>query len=251
MRKKLITALATKFSGVEARVLGRIADNLMHSKTIESDEDVNSAVEEVTFADILKSYGDSRAAEASKTAVSNYEKKHGLKDGKPASTEDDGNEGDDDDLNEGDEETGSAQHKSNANSTRTAKVKNSPEMAAMMKMMKALGEKFDTLSSDVASIKQGKVTEGRKSRLNELIKGLTDIQKKPYNRLQLEGYSDEEFDALIDEITDEVAELGKGNKAGGNQFSAAQGGNGHEGDSGSSEEATDAEIDAVIGKMKL
>ena len=34
--------------------------------------------------DVLNSYGDFRAGDASKTAVTNYEKKHNLKDGKPA-----------------------------------------------------------------------------------------------------------------------------------------------------------------------
>ena len=43
---------------------------------------VNSIVEGISFSDVLNSYGDFRAGDASKTAVSNYEKKHNLKDGK-------------------------------------------------------------------------------------------------------------------------------------------------------------------------
>lgn len=51
------------------------------AKTITSEEEVATAVEGVTFQSISESYGDSQATEAQKTAVSNYEKKHGQKDG--------------------------------------------------------------------------------------------------------------------------------------------------------------------------
>lgn len=37
----------------------------------------------ITIQDVVKSYGDYRANEAASTSVSNYEEKHGLKDGKP------------------------------------------------------------------------------------------------------------------------------------------------------------------------
>ena len=40
----------------------------------------------ISFSDVLNSYGDFRAGDASKTAVPNYEKKHNLKDGKPIET---------------------------------------------------------------------------------------------------------------------------------------------------------------------
>ena len=44
---------------------------------------VNSIVEGISFSDVLNNYGDFRAGQAQVSAVSNYEKKHGLKDGKP------------------------------------------------------------------------------------------------------------------------------------------------------------------------
>ena len=43
----------------------------------------SSIVEGISFSDVLNSYGDFRAGDASKTAVTNYEKRHNLKDGKP------------------------------------------------------------------------------------------------------------------------------------------------------------------------
>ena len=47
---------------------------------------VNSIVEGISFSDVLNNYGDFRAGQAQVSAVSNYEKKHGLKDGKPIET---------------------------------------------------------------------------------------------------------------------------------------------------------------------
>ena len=44
---------------------------------------VNSIVEGISFSDVLNSYGDFRAGDATRTSVQNYEKKHNLKDGKP------------------------------------------------------------------------------------------------------------------------------------------------------------------------
>ena len=80
MRKEILDALKAKFTGVSDAILGRIADKL--AKTATTAEQVATAVEGVTFQQVLESYGDSRATEAQQTAVSNYEKKHGLKDGK-------------------------------------------------------------------------------------------------------------------------------------------------------------------------
>ena len=47
---------------------------------------MNSIVEGISFQDVLNSYGDFRAGDASVTAVKNYEKKHNLKDGKTIKT---------------------------------------------------------------------------------------------------------------------------------------------------------------------
>ena len=70
MKGKILEALKAKFEGVDAKILGRIADKL--AKTTTSEEDVATAVEGVSFSDVLNMYGDSRATEAANTAISNY-----------------------------------------------------------------------------------------------------------------------------------------------------------------------------------
>lgn len=79
--EQILAALKTKFQGVEDATLQRIASKKSEGVTDESK--VNSIVEGISFQDVLTSYGDYRADGAQKTAISNYEKKHNIKDGKP------------------------------------------------------------------------------------------------------------------------------------------------------------------------
>lgn len=79
--EQILAALKTKFQGVEDATLQRIASKKSDGVTDESK--VNSIVEGISFQDVLSSYGDYRADGAQKTAISNYEKKHNIKDGKP------------------------------------------------------------------------------------------------------------------------------------------------------------------------
>ena len=79
--EKILAALRTKFSGVDDATLQRIASKKAEGVTDESK--VDSIVEGVSFQDVVTNYGDFRADGAQKTAVSNYEKKHNIKDGKP------------------------------------------------------------------------------------------------------------------------------------------------------------------------
>lgn len=81
MKKKIIEALATKFEGVEANILDRVAEKL--SKTVRSEDEIQTIVDGVTFQSVLESYADSRTNEAVTSAVANYEKKYNLKNGKP------------------------------------------------------------------------------------------------------------------------------------------------------------------------
>lgn len=82
--EQILAGLQTKFSGVDAAILTRIATKKAEGVTDASQ--VNSIVEGVGFSDVLTSYGDFRAGDASFKSVQNYEKKHNLKDGKPIET---------------------------------------------------------------------------------------------------------------------------------------------------------------------
>ena len=80
MHKIALDALKTRFEGISESVLDRMAKKI--AKTATTAEEVKSTVEEVTIQQIIDAEGDRRATDAQKTAVANYERKHGLKDGK-------------------------------------------------------------------------------------------------------------------------------------------------------------------------
>ncbi len=69
MKKEILEALKAKFPGVSDNVLDRIANKL--AKTVTTAEQVKTAVEGVTIQQVIESYGDSRATEASNTAREN------------------------------------------------------------------------------------------------------------------------------------------------------------------------------------
>lgn len=79
--EQILAGLQQKFAGVDTATLTRIATKKAEGVTDETK--VNSIVEGISFQDVLTSYGDFRAGDARITAVTNYEKKHNLKDGKP------------------------------------------------------------------------------------------------------------------------------------------------------------------------
>ncbi|MCD8136716.1 MAG: hypothetical protein LUH01_12550 [Parabacteroides gordonii] len=81
MKEKILALLKTKFPGVDEATLIRIAEKKATGVTDESQ--LQTIADGVSFQDVLNSYGDFRANGAVSSAVTNYEKKHNLKDGKP------------------------------------------------------------------------------------------------------------------------------------------------------------------------
>lgn len=81
MKEKILALLKTKFIGVDDAILDRIATKKAEGITDEAQ--LPAIVEGIGFQDVLQSYGDYRAGDATQTAVRNYEKRHNLKDGKP------------------------------------------------------------------------------------------------------------------------------------------------------------------------
>lgn len=177
MKKEILEALTTKFPGVSASILGRIADKL--AKTATTAEQVKTAVEGVTIQQVIESYGDSRATEASNTArenaVKDYESRYGLKDGVKTTNTTAG----------GEQPTGSSATNQNLGGE---------EVPAWAK----------TLMADIAELKTSKTTDTRKQQLNAIISKLPENLRKPYERLPLEKYSEDEFNSMMGEITTEV-----------------------------------------------
>lgn len=80
MKEEILALLVAKFTGVSNAILSRIAEK--YAKTATTETNLDELVEGITFQTVIDSYGDARATESAQSAVSNYEKKHGLKEGK-------------------------------------------------------------------------------------------------------------------------------------------------------------------------
>lgn len=178
MKKELFDALKAKFPGVSDSILDRIATKL--AKTATTAEQVKTAVEGVTIQQVIESYGDSRATEASETArknaVQEYESRYGLKDGVKTTTTTTG----------GEQPTGGS-----ATNPTTGGTDETPAWAR-------------TLIERIERMETAKTTETRTQQLNAVIGKLPEPMRKAYERLPIDKYSAEEFNTLIADITTEV-----------------------------------------------
>lgn len=177
MKKEILEALTTKFPGVSASILDRIAAKL--AKTVTTAEQVKTAVEGVTIQQVIESYGDSRATEASNTArenaIKDYESRHGLKDGVKTTTTTGGEQ----------QKGGNATEQQNGGNDET------PAWA------KSLIERLDRMEN-------AKTTETRTQQLNAVIGKLPENLRKAYERIPVDKYNDEEFTKMLGDITTEV-----------------------------------------------
>ena len=201
MKQKILEALKTKFNGVDEKVLNRIAEKL--AKTVTTEEGVQPAVDATTFQQIIDGEADRRATEATQSAVTNYEKKHGLKDGQKV---DAGDAPKDEPIKPITEASGE----------RT--------LEAIPATINAANK---PLLDRIAAIETGKVSETRKQKLDAIIGKLPDNLRKPYGRIDLTAMKGEDFDTFLTETTQEVEAVLNDNETrgavlqlpGGNKFS--------------------------------
>lgn len=214
MEKKILDALTEKYTGVKESILRRVATKL--AKTVENEDDIATAVEGA-FSDVLEAYGDQRATDAQKTAVANYERKHGLKDGKAVG----GGKPDDEPAQNPADDT--------------------PEWAkALIEANKSLKERLDAMDGE-------KRSQSRRSVIDGILEPLTEAQRKPYKHMRLEDLSEDDFSALQETIKGEVDELVNEQNARSTVFGRpAQTGKQQNG-----QQATDKEVDAVVKTMHI
>ena len=216
MKQKILEALKTKFVGVSDKILDRIADKL--AKTVNNEEGVAPAVDGVTFAQVLESYGDSRATEATQTAISNYEKKHGLKDGEKV-------------------EGGEPKDK------KTTPKKDDDELPDWVQKIL---ESNKQLTERMNNIEKERIGKSRQKQLTAALESLPASIQKAYSHTPVDSLSDEEFESLLNEVKTEATAIGDDLKRKGAVF----GGQTRPKSGGKSErEATADETDAVLDKI--
>lgn len=227
MKEKILTALKAKFQGGNADILDRIATML--AKTVTTEDQVATAVEGVTedYINIIEAYGDSRATNTQKTAVLNYERKYGLKDGVKVEK---------------------AEPKPEPKAIQEGGGEQTPAWAqALIDSNKQLTERLNKMEGE-------RITNSRKAELSSIINRLPENLRKGYQRISIDNLSDEEWTTLKGEITIEVDGISKEQGARGAVFGRPTNGNFGKpavGSSANVQEATEAEAKAVVDKLNL
>lgn len=217
MKEQILEALRSKFPGRSAVILGRIAEKL--AKTATTPEQVTTAVEGVTpeLIEVIESYGDSRATEASTTAVTNYEAKYGLREGKPTTPPAPTGEGND-------------------NAPKGQADEGVPAWAT------SLVERVTALQNELNRRDAERTTTGRRQALEAIYGHLPEPLRKGYERIPLDTLSDDEFAKLSADVTAEVGEIGKAFSARGAVFSTPSA---HHGGAGAQKELTKEQIEEI------
>lgn len=217
MKEQLLEALRAKFPGRSAMILGRIADKL--AKTATTPEQVTTAVEGVTpeLIEVIESYGDSRATEASTTAVTNYEAKYGLREGKPTTPPAPTGEGND-------------------NAPKGQADESVPAWAT------SLVERVTALQNELNRRDAERTTTGRRQALEAIYGHLPEPLRKGYERIPLDTLSDDDFTKLTADVTAEVGEIGQALAAKGAVFSTPSA---HHGGAGAQKELTKEQIEEI------
>lgn len=220
LRKFILDALKKKFEGVDEKVLNRIARNAV--KTVKTEDEATQFVEDYTIQQVIDSYSDSRVTES----ISSYEKKHGLKDGKPASTDDDT-----DDV-EGNKDTdkGKKGNKEDEDPDEDGKgkgKKNNKEDDEMPSWARLLMEGQTRLNERLDGIEKGKQADARKSKFLEAIKDapekFRERAEKKFSRYTFKD--DEDFEEYLEELSEEVEEVSATEETKGAVVNPPKGGN--------------------------
>lgn len=195
IKRFILDSLKTKFAGIDEKVLNRIA--AIAVKTVKSEEEAKTYVEELTLQQVIDSYADSRTTDAQEKAIKSYEEKFGLKDGKKAnSTEEPGGEG-----GEGGNDDG-------ADAGKGKKGDEGEGGEKVPAWAKALIQSNNSLKEELSALKAGKVADTRKSTLDALLKDAPEKTKatylKNFNRMQFKD--DADFEEWVEEITPDIEE---------------------------------------------
>lgn len=174
MFEKILAGLKTKFPGVDSKILERIAKKKAETTTTE--DEVKTVVDGVTFQSIIDSEGDRRANEAQSSAVSNYEKKYKLKDGKP---------------------TEPPQQDPPQPPTPPAGAEDSE----VLKMLKQIQQDNQQLRTEINGMKTKELGNQRKDKFSALFEGASDKLKERYMRNydRLTFKDDEDFNGWLDQ----------------------------------------------------
>jgi predicted metal-dependent hydrolase len=223
MQQDILNALKTRFEGVSDKILQRLADKLQRQPN--PDElGAQQIADQVTMQQLLEYYGDQRATEAQQTAVKNYEKKLQT------------------------EQTAASSKPSNPNlQPSNPNMQTAKEAAEVPAWAKSLVEQVKTLNQRFDAVEQEKKERSRQGEMEELIKGLPRTMQQAYRRIQLKDLTDEDFNKLKEDVTQETAQILQETGARSAVFSAPS----QVGTKSTAKTATEKETDAVVNALNV
>lgn len=190
LRKFILDALRKKFEGVDEKVLNRIARKA--AQTVKSEDEATQFVEDYTIQQVIDSYTDSRITES----IATYEKKNGLKDGKPVSADDNTDDADKGKKDEPDKDQ------------KDDKDKDGKDKDDMPAWARALIDGQTRLNERLDGIEKGKQADVRKSKFLDTIKDAPDKfrerAEKAFGRYTFKD--DDDFNSFLEELAEEAEE---------------------------------------------
>lgn len=201
MKAKLIEALRAKFEGVQDAILGRVADKLISGGKVKTEGDIANAVAGVSFQQVLENYGDSRADEAQKSAVKNYENKYKIKDGQPVSegNETKGQAGSSTEAGGGAAATGAA---ATGNEGSSAQDATQAMLQQILDNQKKINDRLDGIDRE-------KTTNSRQAQLAEILKNAPQSVRSRYEKdfARMTFKDDDEFGSWLTELTPDIEQM--------------------------------------------
>lgn len=257
--KKVLSVLRTKGKqlGLNYKelksVAAKIADNL-ELEDDASDEDVASAIENAVD-DAMEFLSVSQSL--AQRAISNYKDKHKIKDDDDDDDADGGAGDDDDDVDDtSNDGNGGKKGKKNGRHQRRSKSDGDTDDDSTPAWAKSLTDAIRSLGDKVSSLERGKVSDGRRTKLQELLKDtgkFGERKLKEFDRIADTFKDDEDFDQYFDEVSEDLdaynqeradAGLSKLGKPG----AGSPNNKGGE-DADKPEEITDEELDALADQL--
>lgn len=189
----ILAALQTKFAGVDAKILGRIAKKHAKTATGTTEADAKTIVDGITFQQVLESHADYRATEAQKTAVANYESKHNLRDGKPVEAQQ--------------QQTG--QQEQNQGGAQTAQQGGQQPEEKVPAWAQQLMDDNKALREELNGYKVERTQNSRLERFRKAIESAPDKVKARYEKdfARLTFKDDADFDSYLEEIAPDITAM--------------------------------------------
>ncbi len=206
MKKKIIAALSTKFVGVDAKILSRVADKLV--STVKSEDDIATAVDGVTLQQIIESEGDRRANDAALSMEEKLKEKYHLQDGEHKDPDKD--KGTDDHTKDAGKDADNNPGKTLDALTPKNGDQGTPAVdPAIAKMLQSIVESQKQLTDEITSLKQEKIGNTRKAKLTEILKDAPDKirerYEKDFGRMQFKD--DDDFKSWCDDVAPVIQDL--------------------------------------------